>query len=382
MKRLSSSQLRKVLSGLVASQSYREIAEQVQINKSTVGRVMSAASQSGKGVKALLELDDNELINAVYPPELGSREEPDWMAIHKQLQRKNVTLRMLFDRYTAEATKEIYNYSSFCRRYDQWRRDNGILTVGGNVERVPGQRMEIDFAGDLLAWIDDNGCVQRCKLFVATLPYSNIIFTEAFADETQASWINGIVDALEYFGAVPEVLVMDNARALVNRDGWRDGDAHTAIRSLCSYYGMEPWACKPATPKQKNRVEAAVHDVERWIIAELTLDSPLVASDLRDVNAQIRKRLDAINTQSFRAKHAQGSRRMLYEREEKVHMRALPAMPYDPGDWKLLTVDKAHCVRIASEAGHRYSTPAAYVGKKVAVLSALRWNIKRCEPVT
>lgn len=48
-------------------------------------------------------------------------------------------------------------------------------------------------------------------------------------------------------------------------------------------------------------------------------------------------------------------------------MRALPAMPYDPGDWKLLTVDKAHCVRIASEAGHRYSTPAAYVGKKVAV---------------
>ena len=359
MKRLSSSQLRKVLSGLVAGQPYREIAEQVQINKSTVGRVMSAAIQSGKGVKALLELDDNELINAVYPPELGSREEPDWMAIHKQLQRKNVTLRMLFNRYTAEATKETYNYSSFCRRYDQWRRDNGILTVGGNVERVPGQRMEIDFAGNLLEWIDDNGCVQRCKLFVATLPYSNIIFTEAFADEPQASWINGIVDALEYFGAVPEVLVMDNARALVNRDGWRDGDAHTAIRSLCSYYGMEPWACKSATPKQKNRVEAAVHDVERWIIAELTLDSPLVASDLRDVNAQIRKRLDAINTQSFRAKHAQGSRRTLYEREEKVHMRALPAMPYDPGDWKLLTVDKAHCVRIASEAGHRYSTPAA-----------------------
>lgn len=88
MKRLSSSQLRKVLSGLVAGQPYREIAEQVQINKSTVGRVMSAATQSGKGVKALLELDDNELINAVYPPEPGSREEPDWMAIHKQLQRK------------------------------------------------------------------------------------------------------------------------------------------------------------------------------------------------------------------------------------------------------------------------------------------------------
>ena len=42
MKRLSSSQLRKVLSGLAASRTYREIAEQVQIDKSTVGRVMGA----------------------------------------------------------------------------------------------------------------------------------------------------------------------------------------------------------------------------------------------------------------------------------------------------------------------------------------------------
>ena len=24
---------------------------------------------------------------------------------------------------------------------------------------------------------------------------------------------------------------------------------------LCTYYGMEPWACKPARPKEKNRVE-------------------------------------------------------------------------------------------------------------------------------
>lgn len=203
MKKLSSSQLRKVLSGLAAGQTYREIAEQVQINKTTVGRVMVAVCQSGKGIKALLELDDNELINTIYPPELGSRAEPDWMAIHKQLQRKNVTLRLLFNRYTAEATKDTYNYSSFCRRYDQWKRDNGILTVAGNVERVPGQRMEIDFAGDSLEWIDDNGCVQRCKLFVGTLPYSNLIFTEAFADETQASWIGGIVTRLSTLGQRP-----------------------------------------------------------------------------------------------------------------------------------------------------------------------------------
>lgn len=66
--------------------------------------------------------------------------------------------------------------------------------------------MEIDFAGDLLPWIDGDGCVQHCKLFVAALPYSNMMFTEAFSNEKQPSWIAGIVDALEYFGAVPSVL--------------------------------------------------------------------------------------------------------------------------------------------------------------------------------
>ena len=237
-----------------------------------------------------MALSDSELVNLIYPPSPLARTEPDWASINTQLKRKNVTKRLLYERYLAQAVVTPYNYSSFCRRLAQWRLDNGLVSVGGNVERVPGQRMEIDFAGDLLPWIDGDGRIQHCKLFVAALPYSNMMFTEAFSNEKQPSWIAGIIDALEYFGAVPECLVMDNALALVNRDGWREGNAHPAIKSLCLYYGMEPWVCKPATPQQKSRVEAAVHAVERWIIAELTLDQPLVASDLQDVNEQVRKR--------------------------------------------------------------------------------------------
>lgn len=33
----------------------------------------------------------------------------------------------------------------------------------------------------------------------------------------------------------------------------------------------------------------------------------------------------------------------------------------------MLVADKAHCIRIASDGGHRYSVPAEYVGKKVVV---------------
>lgn len=284
MKKLSFQTLRNVLTGLDEGLSYSQITQRTQTSKASVSRIAQAADQTGQSTKQLLALSDSELISLIYPPSPLARTEPDWASINTQLKRKNVTKRLLYERYLAQAGVTPYNYSSFCRRLAQWRLDNGLVSVGGNVERVPGQRMEIDFAGDLLPWIDGDGCIQHCKLFVAALPYSNMMFTEAFSNEKQPSWIAGIVDALEYFGAVPECLVMDNALALVNRDGWREGKAHPAIKSLCLYYGMEPWVCKPATPQQKSRVEAAVHAVERWIIAELTLDQPLVASDLQDVN--------------------------------------------------------------------------------------------------
>lgn len=367
MKKLSSSTIRGVLAGLSEGLSYKQITERMQTSKASVSRISQALDRIGQPTKQVLELSDQELLNLVYPPSLSARTEPDWAEINIQLKRKNVTLRLLFQRYLEQAGTSPYNYSSFCRRFAQWKFDNGLVSVGGNVERVPGQRMEIDFAGDLLEWIDNDGCTQHCKLFVAALPYSDLIFTEAFEDEKQSSWIAGIVDALEYFGAVPECIVMDNALALVNRDGWRAANAHPAIKSLCLYYNMEPWICKPATPQQKSRVEAAAHAVERWIIAQFTLTQPLVACDLQDVNEQILKRLDAINKQPFHGRRFGSSRREIYEQQEKAHMRALPGMPYEPGQWRLLTVDKAHCVRIASEAGHRYSVPVAYIGKTVAV---------------
>ena len=381
MKKLSTIQLRQVLEAAAQNLSYRQIAQRTGVSKSSIGRTLDFVNRSGCLVSDFLKFDDNQLFNAFYPPERQRRLEPDWEQIHKQSKRKGITLRFLFERYTAETAGRTYNYASFCRRVQIWKQENGLITVGGNVERIPGERMEVDFVGDRLEWIDTKGENRSSRLFVATLPYSCIIFAEAFDDESQISWINGIVDALEYFGAVPEVLIMDNAKALLKQDGWREGEAQAAIRSLCLYYGMQPWACKPRTPKQKNRVEAAAGDLERWLIAELTHEQNLIALNLRDLNAQLVVRLDAINRQLFKGRYAKNSRRSVFEQEELQCMRPLPARSYEPGDWKLLTVDKAHCVRIASEGGHRYSTPASYIGKTVAVRIA-RDTVEIYDPQT
>ena len=109
---------------------------------------------------------------------------------------------------------------------------------------------------------------------------------------------------------------------------------------------MQPWACKPRTPKQKNRVEAAVNDVERWIVTQMNLDHPAPAYDLDDLNRQIRKRLDELNDKPFRGRGITDNRRSRFEQEERCNLTPLPRLPFEPGQWKVLVDDKAHCIRI------------------------------------
>lgn len=304
MKKLLPNQIRAVLQGLEQRLSYREIGRRNNISRTTVGLINNIYLNFGQNLTQLQNLTDNQILELIYPVGATKQPEPDWQKVHTQLARRGVSLRMLFEQYDKEYPGNTYSYASFCRRYAQWKSENGIRQVGGNVERIPDERMEVDFAGDKIEWVDRDGVIRQSKLFVASLPYSCMLFTEAFEDESQNSWIDGIVDALEYFGAVPQVLVMDNAKALVKLAGWHEAETQSAIRSLCSYYGMQPWACKPRTPKQKNRVEAAVNDVERWVIAQMSLDQPILVRDLEDLNQKIRQRVNEINDAPFKGRGA------------------------------------------------------------------------------
>lgn len=73
---------------------------------------------------------------------------------------------------------------------------------------------------------------------------------------------------------------MDNAKALVKHSNWYEGEVQQTVRSLCNYDDIEPWACRPRRPKQKNRVEAGVGFAQRRIIAAMELEHTPMARDL------------------------------------------------------------------------------------------------------
>ena len=141
----------------------------------------TALSHGGAKVAELIQLPDTQLLETFYPPTTKAYQEPDWVEVHKKLARRNVTLKLLYDAYKSQVVRRAYTYTSFCRRYSEWRQTNGHGVPNGNVQVIPGERMDIDFAGDNLKWIDPNCDVQRAWLFISVLPYSNLTCADAIS---------------------------------------------------------------------------------------------------------------------------------------------------------------------------------------------------------
>ena len=80
-------------------------------------------------------------------------------------------------------------------------------------ERAPGKQLQIDFGGITVAI---GGERVRVHLFVATLGYSPRPFVQAFRHERQSAWFDGMEGAFQRFGEVPQEVLFDNARGLVD----------------------------------------------------------------------------------------------------------------------------------------------------------------------
>ena len=87
------------------------------------------------------------------------------------------------------------------------------------VERIPGEKMYIDWVGDQPELLLDTttGELRKVHIFTTTLGFSSLVYAEIFPDEKLPHFITGTVHALSYYGAVPKYLVPDNLRTAVTR---------------------------------------------------------------------------------------------------------------------------------------------------------------------
>ena len=146
-ERLSMRKIAEVLRLQLNSKlSARAIARSCNIARSTVAEYIRRAKAASLTWPLPEGMDDEKLEKLLFAAETHSersrRPLPDMVYIRDELQRKHVTLQLLWEEYRARVP-EGYSYSQYCQHYRQWV---GKLAVSLRQEHHAGEKLFVDYA--------------------------------------------------------------------------------------------------------------------------------------------------------------------------------------------------------------------------------------------
>jgi transposase len=106
-------------------------------------------------------------------------------------------------------------YTQFCYYYQQFAEQSKATL---HLEHKPGERMEVDRAGDTASFADNvTGNPIPVYVFVAILPCSGYSYAEGFMNQNPEGWINAHVHACRSFGGAARLLIPDNLKTGVEK---------------------------------------------------------------------------------------------------------------------------------------------------------------------
>lgn len=295
----------------------------------------------------------------------GTRNEafvlPDYAEVHQQMiSRKNMTLIYQWNRYKKKCEKDnlkYYSYRQFCERYGMWCNDN---EEDAHFSHVIAQTMEVDFAGKTFEMIDRlTGEIMDIVVFVAVLPYSQMIYAEGMISTKEPQWIQVNNNALKFYGGVPAIVVCDNCKqAVVANDDWIHPTLNKDYADWAEHNGTAIVPAKVRKPKFKSSVENAVGILEKGFFHDLE-DRKYFS--LEQFNEDLWYKLGLLNQEKMKNKEHS---RYYYWEEERDELMPLPPVPYEYMERKEAKVSSDFHIRFDNAY---YSVDKAYKHQKVSV---------------
>jgi transposase len=358
-KRVSMRKIREVLRlRFQLGLSDRDIAESCKIGKTTVGEYVQRAKEAGLSYPLPEHLDDEALLDKLYrvKEKAQSKPLPDWEIVHREKQRKGVTLFLLWEEYRVQYPNG-YEYSFFTVLYREWKSG---LDVVMRQDHKAGEKLFVDYAGMTVPIVNqETGEISEAQVFVATLGASNYTFAEITASQRLPDWLASHVRAFEFFGGVPILVIPDNLKSGVKSPCYYEPELNPAYADLAQHYGVAVLPARVRKPKDKAKVENAVQVVERQILAPLR-DRTFFS--VREANEAVKELLQALNDRPMQKLNK--SRKQVFEELEKPALRPLPVQPYQLATWKKATVNIDYHVELE---GHYYSVPYPFSKKQVEI---------------
>lgn len=355
--------VRTILRLRASGLSGNAITRSQRVSKTSVMDTFHAADGRGVSWEDVEGMPDREAYALLFPERVHDGPvypDPDWDRVHRELARVGVTLKRLHAEYRDEAAAKgepAMSYDRFCKRYREFAARTQVVS---RVGRKAGRTMEVDWAGPTMRLVDPaTGEVSKVYLFVACLPFSRMSYVEPTLDMKQDTWLRCHAHAFAYFGGSVPCIVPDNLKTGVRRHP-RDGEVelNDAYREMAAHYGAAVMPARVKTPRDKPSVENEVWQAATEIVAALRDE---VFTDLGGLRRAVAERLEEHNSRPFSKR--EGTRRQVFEEQERPLLRTLPAVPYEVCEWVYGRKVQKNCH--VSYRRNFYSASHLAVGKSV-----------------
>ena len=222
------------------------------------------------------------------------------------------------------------------------------------------------YAGQTVSVIDPaSGEIHRAQVFVAVLAPRITPTPRPPGPKPPPTGWTPICRALAYFGGCPEVVVPDNARALIADPDRYEPSLGRAYQEWAEHFGCAVIPARPYRPQDKAKVEVGVQVVERWILARLRTRQ---CFSLAELNAAIWMLLTELNQRPFKKLPGNGprppGRASAFAALDQPALKPLPTTAFELARWKKARVSIDYHVDIQR---HYYSVPHQLVGELVEV---------------
>jgi transposase len=165
----------------------------------------------------------------------------------RELSRTGVTRALLWEEYL-HSHPDGYGYTQFCEYYSRYRGSLPRETTM-YLEHVFGDRLEVDFSGKPLSYIDrSTGEVIDCPVLVCVLPASGYTYVEALPTSRGDDLFGGLNRCLEYIGGVPRNVLSDNMRQYVVKNSRYEFTFTDLACQWSAHYGTNLEATRPGRP--------------------------------------------------------------------------------------------------------------------------------------
>lgn len=276
---------------------------------------------------------------------------------------KNDIIRML--------EKHPYTAAQIYQKIRQDGFDGGLTIVEDYVRKVrppktkaylklafaPGECAQVDWGS--YGSVKVGSTSRRLSFFVMVLCHSRMMYVEFTVLQTMEHWLGCHQNAFDYFGSVPQKIMVDNLKsAVLKRIIGQAPVFNPRYVDFARHYGFAVVPCNVGKGNEKGIVENAVGYVKKNLL------NGLVIPDFKVMAPVSKHWLETVANVRTHGETGQKPTDMF--QKEKPLLQPLPHEPYDIGVVRQVRASRQF--RITLDANH-YSVPAQLAGVRLTVKS-------------